>query len=87
MGSEIKISLKLNVNLWAVQYLKLDEEAYVCDICDKRFPDVEKLEEHEMLHDDVKYGGVTSEQGEDQVSVTQRFVLSDRLRFRLIGFG
>ena len=31
-----------------------DEESFVCDICHKHFSSREKLEDHELLHEDVK---------------------------------
>ena len=34
--------------------LASDEESFVCDICHKHFSSREKLEDHELLHEDVK---------------------------------
>ena len=57
----------MSLNSW----FRLDEESFACNICDKQFPSCEKLEEHEMLHDVVKYRGTTAEQGKDQVCATE----------------
>ena len=55
--------------------MALDEESYTCDICHKHFSTYEKLEDHELLHEDVKLSALDT-QNQDQVGFFVRNILS-----------
>ena len=55
--------------------LASDEESFVCDICHKHFSSREKLEDHELLHEDVKQRALDTHD-QDQVG----FVRSNYLQ-------
>ena len=61
-----KRSLKSVKALLFYVILSSDGESFVCDICHKHFSSREKLEDHELLHEDVKLRALDT-QDQDQV--------------------